>query len=84
MYSHILEVLWEFLTICDHLVIVNEFYCRFSSDMGHLRSKDSGDQREASAIRDEVCQLHQFGYACKCMLAWQRIEYLLQVFYLDT
>ena len=28
---------------------------RFSSNTGHFKSKDSGDQREASALRDEVC-----------------------------
>lgn len=30
---------------------------RFSSNSGHFKSKDSGDQREASALRDEVCAL---------------------------
>lgn len=29
--------------------------CRFLSEMGHFKAKDSGDHREASALHDEVC-----------------------------
>ncbi|KAG6708962.1 hypothetical protein I3842_06G108600 [Carya illinoinensis] len=32
---------------------------RFSSDTGHFKSKDSGDQREASALRDELDMLQE-------------------------
>lgn len=28
--------------------------CRFLSETGNYKSKDSGDQREASTLRDEV------------------------------
>jgi hypothetical protein len=34
---------------------VNCHNCRFLSDAVHFNSKDTGDQREASALRDEVC-----------------------------
>lgn len=30
--------------------------CRFLSEIGNYKSKDPGDQRDASALRDEVCQ----------------------------
>ncbi|XP_058000626.1 coiled-coil domain-containing protein SCD2 isoform X2 [Hevea brasiliensis] len=32
---------------------------RFSSDVGHFNSKDTGDQREASALRDELDMLQE-------------------------
>ncbi|KAF3430920.1 hypothetical protein FNV43_RR25650 [Rhamnella rubrinervis] len=32
---------------------------RFSSNTGHFKSKDSGDQREASALRDELDMLQE-------------------------
>uniref|UniRef100_A0A2N9I5X2 Coiled-coil domain-containing protein SCD2 n=1 Tax=Fagus sylvatica TaxID=28930 RepID=A0A2N9I5X2_FAGSY len=32
---------------------------RFTSDAGHFKSKDSGDQREASALRDELDMLQE-------------------------
>lgn len=31
-------------------------HCRVLPDIGHLNAKDSKDQHEASALRDEVCQ----------------------------
>lgn len=40
--------------------MVYGLYCRFSSDMEHFKSRDSGDQRDASALRDEVCELHKY------------------------
>lgn len=35
---------------------------RFSSNVGHFNPKDTGDQREASALRDEVCELHSLNF----------------------
>ena len=44
---------------------------RFSSNVGHFNPKDTGDQREASALRDEVCESNfvnfqqtNVGYIC--------------------
>jgi hypothetical protein len=54
----ILLLFSEFRIIYDKLEIVNGLNYRFSSDMGHFKSNDFGDQREASELRDEVCQLH--------------------------
>ncbi|KAG6712391.1 hypothetical protein I3842_05G100600 [Carya illinoinensis] len=39
--------------------MVYGLYCRFSSDMEHFKSRDSGDQRDASALRDELDMLQE-------------------------
>lgn len=36
---------------------------RFSSNVGHFNAKDTGDQREASALRDEVCESHFINFS---------------------
>lgn len=43
----------------NYLNILVANYCRFTSDVGQLKLADSGDQREASALRDEVCHSYQ-------------------------
>lgn len=35
---------------------------RFPADMGLLRSRESGDQREASELKDEVLNCHFIMY----------------------
>lgn len=58
--------------------MVNGLFCRFSSDTGHFKSKDSGDQREASALRDEVCELHEFSFlSVTCMFVTYKTELVL-------
>lgn len=46
--------------------MVNCLNYRFTSDTGNFKPKDSGDQRDASTLRDEVCQPHQFSFMCAC------------------
>lgn len=43
---------------------------RFSSNIGHFNSKDTGDQREASALRDEVCEPHSLNFM------WGNVGYI--------
>jgi len=45
--------------VFNYLNILVAIYCRFTSDVGQLKLADSGDQREASALRDEVCHSYQ-------------------------
>lgn len=40
--------------VIPHLLISKFLFLRFTSDIGQVNSKDAGDQREASALRDEV------------------------------
>lgn len=35
-------------------LLISIFFFRFTPDIGQVNSKDAGDQREASALRDEV------------------------------
>lgn len=64
--------------------MVNCLNYRFTSDTGNFKPKDSGDQRDASTLRDEVCQPHQFSFICACVLVMHKTKYALWVFYLGA
>ena len=56
--------------------------CRFLSDAVQFNSKDTGDQREASALRDEVCLFNQILAICIFLLyVQQSISILLKTLY---
>ncbi|KAL6969202.1 hypothetical protein U1Q18_028926 [Sarracenia purpurea var. burkii] len=51
-------------SLLDQVNITTDINCRFSSDMGQMILKDTGDQREASALRDELDMLQEENENC--------------------
>lgn len=48
----------------DILTYISLNCCRFPPEIPKLNSQDAGDQREASALRDEVCHSHHQLLSC--------------------
>ena len=42
-------------SVLNQVNITTDINCRFSSDIAQVNLKDTGDRREASALRDDVC-----------------------------
>lgn len=55
--------------MCFTIYSIPNFYARFASDIGQANSKDAGDQREASALRDEV-----WHYKCRNQFLFLALE----------